>query len=316
MPNTARFIKAAAALAPQLAACADESERARRLPLPLVEAMARAGLFRLWIPRTLGGEETDPMTLVRVVEEVARADGAAGWCLAIGGEYGVFGGYLPPDAAHEIYGTDPLVITGGTFRPTGQAVIVDGGYRVTGRWPLGSGCQHSAWIVGGCRILDGDRLVLGPDGVPVMRLMFFPASSCEILDTWHSIGLRGTGSHDYAVTDLFVPAARSLSFREPPSAPGPLYALPTCFVRHGPCRGPARHRPSCNRYLDRVGGDQDRHPLTAGAARGRHDARRSGTRRSVVAFRSRLPLRGARPGMAGGNRGADHQRCAAGDDVA
>ena len=125
-------------------------------PSSLVEAMAQAGLFRLWIPRTLGGEETDPMTLVRVVEEVARADAAAGWCLAIGGEYGVFGGYLPPDAAREVYGSDPLVVTGGAFRPAGQAVVVDGGYRVTGRWPLGSGCQHSAWIVGGCRILDGD----------------------------------------------------------------------------------------------------------------------------------------------------------------
>ena len=156
MLGTASFIEAASALAPLTAAYAEESERTRRLPLPLVEAMAQAGLFRLWIPRTLGGEETDPMTLVRVVEEVARADAAAGWCLAIGGEYGVFGGYLPPDAAREIYGSDPLVITGGAFRPAGQAVIVDAGYRVTGRWPLGSGCQHSAWIVGGCRILDGD----------------------------------------------------------------------------------------------------------------------------------------------------------------
>jgi indole-3-acetate monooxygenase len=119
------------------------------------------------------------------------------------------------------------VITGGAFRPTGQALVVDGGYRVTGRWPLGSGCQHSAWIVGGCRILDGDQPRLGADGIPVTRLLFFPANSCEILDTWHSIGLRGTGSHDYAVADLFVPATRSLSFREPPSASGPLYALPT-----------------------------------------------------------------------------------------
>src|SRR5271170_8013902 len=142
-------------------------------------------------------------------------------------EYGVFGGYLPPDAAHQIYGSDPLVITGGAFRPTGQAVVVDGGYRVTGRWPLGSGCQHSAWIVGGCRIFDGDQPRLGADGLPVMRLLFFPAASCEILDTWHSIGLRGTGSHDYAVTDLFVPAAHSLWFREPPVEPGPLYAMPT-----------------------------------------------------------------------------------------
>jgi len=221
------FIDAARELAPQIQASAEEIERARRLPLHLVEAMAQAGLFRLWIPRALGGEEADPMTLVRVVEEVSRADGAAGWCMAIGGEYGAFGGYLPPDAAREIYGSDPHVRTAGAFRPFGDAVVVDGGYRVTGRWPLGSGCQHSAWIVGGCRILDGGQPRLRPDGTPVMRVLFFPAADCEILDTWQSIGLRGTGSHDYAVSDIFVPAARSLSFREPPAEPGPLYAMPT-----------------------------------------------------------------------------------------
>jgi alkylation response protein AidB-like acyl-CoA dehydrogenase len=221
------FLDVASGLAPQIRAAVDEIERMRRLPLPLVQAMAQAGLFRLAIPRALGGEETDPMTLVRVVEEIARADGAAGWCVAIGGEYGVFGGYLPPDAAREIYGSDPLVITGGAFRPTGKAVAVDGGYRATGRWPLGSGCQHSAWIVGGCRIFDADQPRIEANGMPVTRLLFFPSAACEILDTWHSIGLRGTGSHDYAVADLFVPAAHSLSFREPPSAPGPLYALPT-----------------------------------------------------------------------------------------
>ena len=189
--------------------------------------MAQAGLFRLWIPRTLGGEEADPITLVRVVEEISRVDGAAGWCMAIGGEYGVFGGYLPADAAREIYGSDPHVRTAGAFRPFGDAVAVDGGYRVKGRWPLGSGCQHSAWIVGGCRILDGDHPRLRPDGTPVTRILFFPASDCEILDTWHSIGLRGTGSHDYAVADAFVPAPRSLSFREAPTEAGPLYAVPT-----------------------------------------------------------------------------------------
>lgn len=221
------FIAAAASLGPQIQASAEESERLRRLPMSLVEAMAEAGLFRLWIPRSLGGEEADPMTLVRAVEEVSRADGAAGWCLAIGGEYGVFGGYLPEDAAREIYGGDPHVRTAGAFRPSGNAVVVDGGYRVRGRWPLGSGCQHSAWIVGGCRILDGDRPRLGADGAPDMRILFFPAAECEILDTWHSIGLRGTGSHDYTVTDVFVPAARSLSFREPPVERGPLYAFPT-----------------------------------------------------------------------------------------
>jgi len=226
-PASSAFVEAAKGLAPQIQTSADEIERSRRIPLPLVHAMAQAGLFRLWIPRSLGGEETDPMTLVRVVEEVSRADGAAGWCLAIGGEYGAFGGYLSADAAREIYGSDPLVRTAGALRPFGNAVVVEGGYRVTGRWPLGSGCQHSGWIVGGCRILDGDQPRLMPDGTPLVRLLFFPATDCEILDTWRSIGLRGTGSHDYTVTDVFVPAARSLSFREPPVEPGPLYAMST-----------------------------------------------------------------------------------------
>jgi alkylation response protein AidB-like acyl-CoA dehydrogenase len=221
------FVDAAKGLAPQIQASAEEIEQSRRLPLPLVEAIAQAGLFRLWIPRVLGGEEADPMTLVRVVEEVSRADGATGWCMAIGGEYGVFGGYLPTETAREIYGSDPLVRTAGAFRPFGNAVVVDGGYRVTGRWPLGSGCQHSAWIVGGCRILDGDQPRLTPAGAPITRILFFPAADCKILDTWHSIGLRGTGSHDYTVADVFVPAARSLSFREPPTEAGPLYMMPT-----------------------------------------------------------------------------------------
>jgi alkylation response protein AidB-like acyl-CoA dehydrogenase len=229
VPDTASspFIEAAKALAPQIKAAAEEIEQSRRLPSALVDAIARAGLFRLWIPRALGGEESDPAILVRAVEEVSRADGAAGWCLAIGGELGAFGGYLPAEAAREIYGSDPLVRTAGAFRPFGNAAVVEGGYRVTGRWPLGSGCQHSQWIVGGCRILDGDRPRLRPDGTPVVRILFFPAADCEILDTWHSIGLRGTGSHDFAVNNVFVPAARSLSFREPPVEQGPLYALPT-----------------------------------------------------------------------------------------
>jgi indole-3-acetate monooxygenase len=221
------FVEAAQGLAPQIRAAANEIERERRLPPALVEAMARAGLFRLWIPRSLGGEETDAATLMRVTEEIAYADGATGWCMAIGGEYGVFGGYLPPAAAREIYGSDPLVRTAGALRPFGNAVAVDGGYRVSGRWPLGSGCQHSGWIVGGCRIIDGEKPRLLADGSPVVRVLFFPAAECNILDTWDSIGLRGTGSHDFTVSDVFVPTDRSVSFREPPVEPGPLYALPT-----------------------------------------------------------------------------------------
>jgi alkylation response protein AidB-like acyl-CoA dehydrogenase len=221
------FVDAARGLAPQIQASADEIEQSRRLPPALVDAIAQAGLFHLWIPRALGGEETDPMTFVRVVEEISKVDGATGWCVALCGGNNVFGGYLPADAARGIYGNDPNVRTAGVFRPSGEATVVDGGYRVTGQWPLASGCQDSNWIVGGCRILDGDQPRLTPDGAPVTRILFFPAAACEIIDTWHSIGLRGTGSHDFAVADVFVPAAHSLSFREPPVETGPLYALPT-----------------------------------------------------------------------------------------
>jgi hypothetical protein len=116
MISSASYIDAINRLAPQIETSAEDFDQARRLPSQLVEAMADAGLFRLWIPKSLGGTEADPMSLVRAVEEVSRLDGATGWCLAIGGEYGVFGGYLGREAAREIYGTDPHVYTSGALR--------------------------------------------------------------------------------------------------------------------------------------------------------------------------------------------------------
>ena len=183
MSETTHFIDAAMALAPQIRALAGEIDRCRRLPSSLVDAITGAGLFRLWLPRSLGGHETDPMTFVRVVEEVSRADGATGWCLALIGEYGVFSGYLPPETAHEIYGSDQNVRTAGQLRAAGEARVVDGGYRVTGRWQLGSGCQHANWIVGGCRIMDGAEPRLRADGTPFSRILFFllkPAKSSTL----------------------------------------------------------------------------------------------------------------------------------------
>ena len=219
-------LEAARALAPVIQAHGEQIEQERCLPQPVVAALTQAGLFRLLIPRRYGGAEANPATFVRVVEEVARADGATGWCVMIGGFYGLFAGCLPAPAAREIYGSDPHVVSAGAFRPNGQAVVVDGGYCVRGRWPQGSGIQHAPWLVGGCRLFDGEQPRLNASGVPVQRLMFFPAADAEVIDTWYTAGLRGTGSHDYAVTDVFVPAERSLSFREPPVEPGPLYALP------------------------------------------------------------------------------------------
>ena len=221
-------------LAPLIEASADESERSRRLALPVVEAMSRAGLFRLWVPRSLGGAEADIATVVRVVEAVSRVDGAAGWCLTIAGNTCLPAGYLPSRAARDIYARDSMLVTAGTWPPIGQAVAVEGGYRATGRWPFASGCQHAGWIQGGCRIFDGDKARLEANGMPAVRVLFFPAASCEILDTWDTTGMRGTGSHDFSVNDVFVPNERTVSFHARPVEEGPLYALPIIVLSSAP----------------------------------------------------------------------------------
>jgi alkylation response protein AidB-like acyl-CoA dehydrogenase len=182
-------------------------------------------VFRLLSPREIGGAEADPITFLKVVEAASNADGSVGWCVLIGGCYATFAGMLPAEGARAIYG-DPATISAGAFRPHGVAREVDGGYVVTGRWPLASGSSHANWYVAGCVIHRDDQPIIGPVGMPLMREVFFPAASAEIIDTWESTGLRGTASHDYAVADVFVPASRTMWFQEPPSCDRALYRMP------------------------------------------------------------------------------------------
>ena len=183
------------ALAPDIRAEADRIERERRLPLALVRGLARAGVFRLCVPRALGGEEADAATLIAVLEELAHADGSTGWCAMIGATSGLVSAYLPDAEARAIYGTSPDVVTGGVFAPTGSAVRENAHYRVNGRWRFASGCQHCDWLMAGCLVQD--------DGPPRARMVLFPATDAEIIDTWTVSGLRGTGSHDFEVKDVF-----------------------------------------------------------------------------------------------------------------
>jgi indole-3-acetate monooxygenase len=214
------LLAAAVDLAPRIRALADAAERDRRLPGDLVRAFTDAGFFHLCVPRALGGREADPATLVRVIETLAAADGAAAWCAMIGATSGVASAYLRDDAAREIYGA-PGSITGGAFAPLGRAIVVDGGYRVTGRWPFASGCEHCTWLMGGSVVVENGT------PLPDARLILFPAGDARIIDTWTVAGLRGTGSHDIAVEDLFVPAARSFSLvTDRPTRTGALYAFP------------------------------------------------------------------------------------------
>jgi alkylation response protein AidB-like acyl-CoA dehydrogenase len=201
-------------------------DRTRAIPAAVVEALRDAGVFHLLAPRAVGGAETEPLTFLRVVEEVSYADGSAGWCTMIGGSYGTFGGMLPPEGAREIFG-DPATISAGNFRPDkGAAEVIDDGYRVSGCWELASGSSHANWYIAGAMVTHNGAPVVEADGRPRMREFFFPASEARVIDTWESTGLRGTASHDYEVRDVFVPEHRTLWFQEPPSEGGPLYRMP------------------------------------------------------------------------------------------
>jgi alkylation response protein AidB-like acyl-CoA dehydrogenase len=208
---TTSLLEAARTLIPLVEQYRDQGEAERTMPAPLVDAIREAGIFRMWVPQSLGGLEADYPAGLRVIEELSRQDGATGWTAMIGAGGGAFLAYIDPEEARALTGERASNIGAGALAPKGTAKAVEGGYRVTGRWPLGSGCMHSAWHCGGAVIMDGEAPRMGPDGIPDIHLMFWPANEGEIIDTWHSQGLRGTGSHDIAVNDIFVPEGRAAS---------------------------------------------------------------------------------------------------------
>ncbi len=231
-PNDAAgFLQAARELTPSIRTVRADIDRERTLPAPLVRQMAEAGFFSIWLARSLGGPELSTLDFFRIIEALSRADGAVGWCAMVSAGYSRLSGYLSDAVAREIFG-DGRTIVAGTINPTGKAVPVPGGYRVSGRWNFGSFIRHSRWTVGSSVICENDDAPRrGPDGAPDMRLMLFPTSDIEILDTWHVGGLRGTGSHDFLVDDLFVPEERAIAaFTAKPVRPGTLFAAPFITV--------------------------------------------------------------------------------------
>jgi alkylation response protein AidB-like acyl-CoA dehydrogenase len=194
------YLERARAFVPELAAAAPEIERRRELPEPVVAAMAERGFFRMLLPRSLGGAE------FRVVEEIAKGDASAAWCLNQGAGCSMTAAYLDPAAAKEVFGGPRGILAWGPG--PGKARIVEGGYRVTATWSFASGSHNATWL--GCHVPiydDDGRQLLHADGSPVVRTPIFPKSCAEMTDIWHVMGLRGTGSDKYSVTDLFVPAA-------------------------------------------------------------------------------------------------------------
>ena len=197
-----------------------------RLPEAFVRAFDEAGLFRLCIPRSLGGPELPLGELVRVLETLAGGDASAAWCAMIASTTSALAAWLDPAAARELF-TASGAVSGGVFAPSGRARRTPGGFQTDGRWSFGSGCQHCTTLLGGCLVMGetGPELVDGKR--PDIRLLFFPATQVEIHDTWHVAGLCGTGSHDIEVHDVFVPESHTVSLISgQPRESGVLYRFP------------------------------------------------------------------------------------------
>jgi len=221
------YIARARDLGPELEAAADEIERRRELPESIVEALVDRGLFRLLLPRALDGAELPPAAYVQVIEEVAKHDASTAWCLGQANGCTMTAALLDPEVAREIFGPKRGIVAWGPPGPA-EAREVAGGYRLTGTWSFASGSHHATWLGAHVAILGDDGTPrLRTDGGSVMRTLLFPKASARFTDIWHVIGLRGTGSDSYTVTDLFVPESHTvLREAEPkPRQPGPLYAF-------------------------------------------------------------------------------------------
>lgn len=219
----ADLLEAIRGLGPRVRELAPSAEADRRLDPELAAQLGRFGLWRACVPRSVGGLEVPLPTQLEIFEELARADGSAGWTAMIGSTASLVYAFLDPDTAREIL--DPEACTGGVFAPGGRAVATDGGYRVEGRWPFGSGVGHCARMGLGVLMMEDGAPRMLESGAPDLRGALVDADAYEVLDTWHVSGLRGTGSHDVSVSDAYVPQERLYSFREP-RHDGALYRFP------------------------------------------------------------------------------------------
>jgi len=212
------YIARARSLEPALAAAADEIERNRELPTSIVSALIDNGLFRLLQPRSLGGGELDPMTYTRVVEEIASLDASTGWCVEQANGCSMVAAFLEPEVAQEIFGPPDGIVAWGPVGPA-ELSVVPGGFRLTGAWNFASGSHHATWL--GAHVValgPGGAPLCRADGAEILRTLLFPKDSATMTDIWHVVGLRGTGSDRYSITDLFIPERHTV-LRDPSIAP-------------------------------------------------------------------------------------------------
>jgi len=227
--TTTALLKAVARIRPTLDDCKSTAEQQRELSHEAYDAMFGANLFAMLAPKARGGLELHPVEAMRVWEAVARIDSAAAWNLVMNGTITGFIAWLPADGADELLADGPTTVAGALFPPQ-PAIRVDGGWRVTGHVPYASGCANAKWLALPAVEMDGDKPKVDPEtGRPAPFGVFFPRDEGEILDTWHTVGMRGTGSADIAVDNLFIPDRRTMPVKPldkpAPGFEGPLYRM-------------------------------------------------------------------------------------------
>lgn len=243
MPDTEALMQSADTLSQLFRARSDEFEKARRIPPDVSAALAEAGFYRIGVPAALGGLECPPVIGNQVIETLARGDASCAWVAFIAATSGTVLASIPDTAGADIFANPDTMITG-VFAPNGKAEKIDGGFTVSGRWQWGSGSQNADWVLGGCMLTQNGEPMLDEQGQPRSHMLLMPASELEFHDTWHTAGLCGTGSLDYAVKDLFVPQDRVVGYLVTGKAETPLYAFPSfTFLALGiaaVCMGMAR----------------------------------------------------------------------------
>jgi alkylation response protein AidB-like acyl-CoA dehydrogenase len=233
-PNDAVAVLAnARSIAPSVRARADEIEAARQIPDGVYRDLVRAGVVRMAMPRSWGGPELTPLEQIEVIEVLAHADGSTGWCTSILSDCGFYAGFLEEAAARKLFPTLDESCAG-MLLPIGRAEVVEGGFRASGHWRFGSGCRNASLITGGCQLFRNGVPQFRGERSPDWRVLIFASADVEILDTWQVTGLCGTGSHDYQVRDVFVPAEHSFDLAAPSARPEPLYSYHGLFFANVP----------------------------------------------------------------------------------
>ena len=219
-------LESARKLAPLVREYAAQTEADRELPKPLFHALADAGLYLMCVPRAVGGLETDFPTYVQALEEIGKADASTAWTISQGANWATYSARIALNAAREIWRDTPRAVVSNSPGATAKAVVVPGGFRVTGRQPFSTGCMHASWMAAHAQVIEDGKVRLH-DGKPEARYCLIPRVEVELLDTWHVRGMRGTGTNTFEVKDVFVPEERTVfPYGSPLVSPGPRYKIP------------------------------------------------------------------------------------------